>query len=144
MDIIRKKPTTMREIKFRVWDNQKNALANENDVRPSLGFEFGTKDYFINIAGERMARWSFMQYTGLKDKNGKEIYEGDLVRYDGKYGEFIGTVTYEQQACAFWLKYNDGKTNRYQEMRALYGDGEVYLNEYYEVIVFDTITLEVG
>jgi uncharacterized phage protein (TIGR01671 family) len=73
----------MREIKFRVWDYQKGAWAKESEAIESMGFVFGVKDYFNNIAGERAVRWDFMQFTGLHDKNGKEIYEGDILKCKG-------------------------------------------------------------
>ena len=60
----------MREIKFRVWDNAREMFTA---VNPFCGFD-GNR-----LRADDGTRFILMQYTGLKDKNGKEIYEGDIV-----------------------------------------------------------------
>ncbi len=57
----------MRQIKFRVWDKELKTL--------------GSVDH-LYIPSEGIQSNFLMQYTGLVDKNGKEIYEGDIVKGD--------------------------------------------------------------
>ena len=57
----------MREIKFRAWDTEVKQNISWNEIKPYLN---------CIILDETLI---LMQYTGLKDKDGKEIYEGDIV-----------------------------------------------------------------
>jgi uncharacterized phage protein (TIGR01671 family) len=64
----------MREIKFRVFDKRnKKMITNEVCYQLAIGLNGSIK---TGISEDVL-----MQYTGLKDKNGKEIYEGDIVKY---------------------------------------------------------------
>ena len=69
----------MREIKFRCWyDNQMHKVQD---------ISFRHKN--INLFGADIINFEdgiLMQYTGLKDKNGVEIYEGDIIRSYANYG----------------------------------------------------------
>ena len=64
----------MREIKFRAWGpNSKYMWSWEELIANNIPINWLSGD--PNFCGERV----IMQYTGLKDKNGKEIYEGDKI-----------------------------------------------------------------
>lgn len=63
-----------REIKFRAWDEVSEKMLNWNDF-----LDTNMKNTFIAPESTGLI---LMQYTGLHDKNGKEIYEGDIVLLD--------------------------------------------------------------
>jgi len=66
----------MREIKFRAWDKKFNIMCY---TFPNL-FYINLKGQVINTSvGDVSEDWVLQKYTGLKDKNGKEIYEGDII-----------------------------------------------------------------
>jgi len=70
----------MREIKFRAWDKKEKKFYNDSGYNPDLLIN-GTKGCVFVPAdmNDIQDRWDLNQYTGLKDKNGKEIYEGDIL-----------------------------------------------------------------
>ncbi len=77
----------MREIKFRFWDNE-----NKKIIKGVPALTIDSSDGAIyNVNNGDYLDWIVMQFTGLKDKNGKEIYESDLIKNQSKTKTIITT-----------------------------------------------------
>ena len=72
----------MREIKFRAWLKEQKMVNTETIDFTDKSIQYLKRSEIINayiLRRESFDDVELMQYTGVKDKNGKEIYEGDIV-----------------------------------------------------------------
>ena len=120
----------MREIKFRIWDiDERKFVVNKidrlgcGDTKKCMSERVDFENNSVEINADE--RYTFSEYTGLKDKYGDEIYEGDIVTFhNSKY-----KVIFDNEGARFVLKdwfFEIGipfKNNNNKEMEVI---GNIY------------------
>lgn len=91
----------MRDIRFRVWDTERKIfVACINDV-----IRFGCESVMTIPAN--CNNYTIQQFTGLKDKNNKEIYEGDIVK--ASYSFPIDREEFDEISDIYEIKWQNSK-----------------------------------
>ena len=128
----------MREFKFRAWEEfkdnkplrcgKKGTMITDKDFSwHSISFPFRKKDL-----DQKFGKYYIMQYTGLKDKNGIEVYEGDIVKYKYTSREQIAEIKYNKEKLGF--DFADNKVNlsyayNFRQINNIEVIGNIYENQ---------------
>ncbi len=123
----------MREIKFRAWDKKEKKMYEVYAIDWSHGVivtahlydgEISRKTYPNEHYGDRI---EFMQFTGLKDKNGKEIYEGDIIEFEfngKKERTYIKMHDENGDGYCWWMSLPMGK-REFEVIGNIYENGDL-------------------
>lgn len=103
-----------REIKFRVWHKEQGKMYSPTELGEDQLTLMPDGRGFANISGDKPSlsridngnKMIPLQYTGLKDKNGKEIYEGDLLIHTSRNGQRPHPVIFHLPLAAWCGVYN--------------------------------------
>ena len=129
----------MREIKFRAWDSAKKIMRSVANIYTHSHSVFVLVREAAGGPPELIRTECLMQYTGVKDKNGVEIYEGDIIRgHTGRY-QVDCVVRWSIGNCGFiaeptiiertYLCLNPGSTKSYEVIGNIHENPELANNE---------------
>lgn len=116
-----------RAIKFRVWDKKYNRMFTPTDNLTVVWDKYEGSNLVCSVEDASGSKalsddadeYVIMQYTGLRDKHGKDIYEGDIIKSHNSEGNpFLSLVVWKSESACF------RGTSRYDENTFMRGYGE--------------------
>jgi len=118
----------MREIKFRAWDTELKEWIKEEDFAITqdgkILIDVAGREYTVSADKNRI---KIVQFTGLLDKNGKEIYEGDIIEINHNPEEVDkGSVSYS--GSCFQVDFQ-GESEILEYLRPVEIIGNIYQNK---------------
>lgn len=126
----------MRTIKFRAWDNTKKLMIypdsdlikthHEGSFPPDgmeveitlEGYAYINYQYAYESPSYLDNEITLLQFTGVKDKDGVEIYEGDIV-YTENYGEYPMVIKWDDNLASFYCHDKSGDDDDHLNMLAV-------------------------
>ncbi|SRR6266567_4750660 len=113
----------MRQSKFRAWDRHNKVWIGPYTLKQLAGDDQFNYDTEVHPISSKFEDFDWVEYTGMKDRQGREIYESDIVRYDAI--DTVGIVTWSTTYPGFII-LNPEKTGAF----VIHSEWEVLGNIY--------------
>lgn len=94
----------MREIRFRAWLPEEKEMQMVHDIHFNEDGSFWRIRFYSeghNYVIQGANKYELMQFTGLKDKNGKEVYEDDIIEFENQ-GKYV--IIYREDSAMFYVR----------------------------------------